>query len=162
MRRTVIFIAGIGSIATMALAGEPPILYKNSYSEHRHKPRWEAKEAPMGDSAKLDAMTGGPIAIGVASQLPCTNRTLLPSGKTRAHDPLAPRCVKAPPQPPICAIGTSFEIARFMTSERSNRWHANWWRPNNLAGGLYKSNCRGIEWPIRTWPIDAFEKLHTN
>lgn len=108
MRRAIVIIAGIGSIATTALAGEPSILYKDSYSEHRLKPRWDAKKAPMGSSAKLDAMTVEPVAIGVASQLPCTYCTFVPGRETRADDPLSPRCVKAPPQPPICAIGASF------------------------------------------------------
>ena len=57
--------------ATMALAQEPPMFYKNTYPEHALESRLLAEGELPGDGAKLDAKTRELLALGVAAQIPC-------------------------------------------------------------------------------------------
>ncbi|MGD1983847.1 MAG: carboxymuconolactone decarboxylase family protein [Chromatiaceae bacterium] len=82
--RNVIGITGLALTTAIAVGGEPPGFYKNTYPEHALASRLAADEVLVGEDAKLDPKTRELIALGVAAQIPCVYCVYVHDQKARA------------------------------------------------------------------------------
>lgn len=82
--RTVLSITTLALTTTIAIGGEPPGFYKDTYPEHALAARLAADEVLVGKDARLDAKTRELVALGVAAQIPCVYCVYVHDKKARA------------------------------------------------------------------------------